>query len=465
MVQLVTSAQFGRTNPLDAFFRGKQQAQTAQLNDLVIKAKQGDIAAQEQLQILQQQVLGGGQAPQQAPAGSIPTLGAQPTVPGVSGIAGDQGVPVAPQQGPTAFERLQVVAPAEARNISLARKAAFDNQSDREQQRIQSIVQGAAEIQGLPAPRQITVLERRKQRLQAQGLPTNDTDEQLALLRSGRIDEANALTDQAAQLGGQLGLLEAPTEAKRTALVQNLKAAGFVEGTPEFEQELLSQLRKPGVSVTVGGKAEGKEREEIAKVRARQFEKLSDAADNAEATIASLDQLDAIGVETGALEPAKAAFAAVIEGFGIDASGITDVTTAQSLKSVSNRLVNDVLNAAKGPQTEGDAQRARSTIRNLGDDPKAGQFKSDSLRAVSLRAIEQRDFVDQLIDEGATFSKARAEWNKFKKKTPSLSAVIKDPNTKLPMFFFQFKQVAAQRRPGITDQEIIDAWRNAHGGS
>lgn len=226
----------------------------------------------------------------------------------------------------------------------------------------------------------------------------------------------------------------------------------------------IKKLTSPSAPlVSIGGKVENKELIELAKVRAKQYGKLSDAAENAQSTLAALDQLDAIDATTGALEPAKAAFAAVIQGFGINASGIANVTTAQALEAVSNRLVNEVLNAAKGPQTEGDALRAQSTIKSLGDDPRAAQFKSDSLRAISLRTVEMADFIDVMIDEGSTYSKAKAAWNKYKKNNPSLSGVIKNPSTGLPLFFYQFKQHAKTRREGITDAEIVEAWRKANG--
>ena len=285
----------------------------------------------------------------------------------------------------------------------------------------------------------------------------NTGDNQLALSESQIFDDAAVTRKLLDPMGGD--------EEKRTSLMKNLQASGLEPGSPEFQQAMREQLDKPaGTTVTIGGEAEGHERKELAKVMARRFEKLTTDADNAESIIANLDQLDAVGVKTGALEPAKASLAAVMEGFGLDASGVADVTTSQALGAVSNRMVNTVLNAAKGPQTEGDANRARKTIKSLGDDPLAGQFKSDSLRAISLRTIEQREFIEGMIDGGATFSKSRAAWNKFKKQTPSLSAVVKNPQTGLPVFFYQFKQNASRARPGITDKEIIEAWRGAHAG-
>jgi hypothetical protein len=238
------------------------------------------------------------------------------------------------------------------------------------------------------------------------------------------------------------------------------RVLGFNETSQKWEVTDLpagAQVapKQPLVNVSLG-----KERDEMAKVHGQRYAKVLEDGDNAESMIQTLDQLDAIDVSTGALEPAKAAFGALAEGFGFDASGFVDVDNAQALEALSNRLVNDVLNKAKGPQTEGDAIRAKSTIASLKDSPLAKQFKSDSLRAVALRTLEQRDYINERVDTGKTFSQSRAEWNKFKNTVPSLSAIVKDRETGLPMFYYQFKQKAQQANPDATNEEIIQAWQN-----
>ncbi len=250
-------------------------------------------AAQEQQQALLQQILGG-QAPQ-APAGGVPVLGAGiPTVPGVEGISGQptpvSGGPIVPgggqRQGPSPFGQLQVLNPKQAQSISLARKAAFDNQSAREQQRIGSIVQGAAELQGLPIDRQIVKLEQRKQRLQAQGVPTNDTDEHLALLRAGRLDEANALTDQAVQLGGQLGILDLPKAAAAPTAKQEAETAKLQAETAQIRQKIAAG----GPVSETDVKVLQKEREETVKINTKRIGELEQASKGRQSSITKARQ-------------------------------------------------------------------------------------------------------------------------------------------------------------------------------
>lgn len=250
-----------------------------------------------------------------------------------------------------------------------------------------------------------------------------------------------------------------PQVAKQTTLERNLISAGLTPGTKEFQDAVLGSVAPP---TTIIGSGEKEESKALARQRVEKFGQIQQSAEQATNLLDSLNQLDAIDVQTGALEPAKVAIASIAEGFGIDASAIANATTAQAFNAVSTRLVNDVLNAATGPQTDQDATRARQTIASLGDTPGAATFKNDSLRSLALRQIEQRDFISSMLDQDKNLSSANKEWREFKRKTPSLSSVVKGPNG-LPLFFFQFKGNAKTARPGISDQEIINAWRQVHG--
>tara|TARA_R110000850_G_C9996087_1_gene467982 strand:+ start:29293 stop:30762 length:1470 start_codon:yes stop_codon:yes gene_type:complete len=460
-------------NQLDTLGRNRAADERLALQDQAALAQE---ARRRQLLGLPQLGGGLGATPPIAQQQAAPQLAGQPA--GTQSFAlgeSPQATPVE-QSAPINLDQLAIEFPEEAKQIASARKAQFDNVSARDKQKIESVVMGAA--QALASPDPLRALQARRQDLINKNIDTADTDEAIAAYQSGDVEGGNAMLQNMVSLGQQLDILT-DTSTKPSTLQQNAIAAGLTPGTPEFQQfisnkvsgvlspEALaqkSQIAAAGkTDVTVGGTDEGEERKQIAKVRSKQFERVIEAGENAETMLQSLDTLDAIDVDTGALEPAKAAVAAVFEGFGMDASGLADVDGAQSLKAASNRLVNDVLNQAKGPQTEGDAIRAKSTIANLGDSPLAKQFKSDSLRAVALRQKEQQRFIEDFMDENdETFTNARRKWNKFTKETPSLSAVIKNPQTGLPLYFYQFKSMAQQRRPGISETDVIAAWRQAN---
>lgn len=78
----------------------------------------------------------------------------------------------------------------------------------REEQRLDSVVKGAAEVQGLGAQQQLATLLRRRTGLIEQGISTEDTDEVIGLLQAGDVEGANNLINQAVSLGQQAGILE-----------------------------------------------------------------------------------------------------------------------------------------------------------------------------------------------------------------------------------------------------------------
>jgi hypothetical protein len=273
-------------------------------------------------------------------------------------------------------------------------------------------------------------------------------------------------------MGADMQTLLAPPKPPETDEIKTADKILTRQFNPESGQmEVIAEAARfnpnagTNVRVDVNSGGESKEREEIAKIDAKQYGQVLEKASNSQETLDNLSQLELIDVQTGALEPAKVAMAAIVEGFGVDASGIANVSNAQAYNAVANTLVNKVLNAAKGPQTEQDAARARQTIANLGDTPEGGKFKINAMKALAMRDIEMADFIQSKMDaqrendEIVSFSKARTEWNNFKRETPLLSSAVKNPATGLPVFFYEFKENAQRKRPGITEQEVIEAWR------
>tara|TARA_R110000803_G_scaffold210184_1_gene281359 strand:+ start:582 stop:1847 length:1266 start_codon:yes stop_codon:yes gene_type:complete len=252
-----------------------------------------------------------------------------------------------------------------------------------------------------------------------------------------------------------------PAVVADSALVKNINAvnAARAAGNEKLALQIEAGMEKKSgdtTNINMPGNAETKPQ---GAYRIKQYAKISETAEGAYSVLQNLNELDAIGADTGALEPIKVKFASILEGMGIDASSIANVETAQMMQAVTGRLLNDVLKQSTGPQTDDDANRAMETLAGLGSSPLANRFKIDSLRAVSLRQIQQSEFIDDLMDKDISFSEARKSWRKYTKSTPSLSAVVKNPTTGLPVYYYQFKDHAKTARPGITDKEIEAAWR------
>lgn len=99
-------------------------------------------------------------------------------------------------------------------------------------ERATSVLDAAVQISNLQSNEQkLNFAKSRVADLKAKGIPTDDSDEFVALMESGRTDEANALIDSAVNAGIQTGRLKAPKTQQVSA------------GQSEFES-LTSGLTK-----------------------------------------------------------------------------------------------------------------------------------------------------------------------------------------------------------------------------
>jgi len=79
------------------------------------------------------------------------------------------------------------------------------NQEDRN--RIESVVQGAFQLNALPQSQRLQAATSRRDQLIKQGLPTQDTDAFISAMASGDTEGAQSMIDQSIQLGSRLGIV------------------------------------------------------------------------------------------------------------------------------------------------------------------------------------------------------------------------------------------------------------------
>jgi hypothetical protein len=357
----------------------------------------------------------------------------------------------------------------EGQQLGLDQKQA-EHQRFLEDSNLKSMVDGALQFSVINPndnQAQIQFLQNRVEEINDRGGDPRDTLELIQQTPQQRQQTIQSVLS----IGQQKGLLKSPIQQKQdlTQMAKGLIEEGFDPKSKEFQRELTKRrTQKKGSLVTVQTGDNQVQAEDIefkkalGKQQATRFSNIIKEGEDARNTIAALDQLDNIDVAKGIFEPAKVEFARVLQGFGVDASEVANVANAQAFNAVSTKLVNEVLNAAKGPQTDQDAARARKTIASLGDAPKAAGFKNDALRALALRKVEQQDFIESQIDSGKNFRESINEWNKFKKTTPSLSTIV-TTSEGLPVFFFQYQDFQRKTKPNITDSEILENWRVING--
>lgn len=313
-------------------------------------------------------------------------------------------------------------------------------------------------LQNTPYEQRQGLIEQRAQQLQAQGRNPKDTLELLNLDEASQNAALKTVEIATLPADKRIELMQGP---ELTSLQKNIVGAGFEPGTVEFQNEILRNLRKPtATTVNVStGKGLAKEQEELGKLRAQDLAGIRARADEATSTISSLDILENIDVETGSLEPAKQAVASVAESFGINADGLANISAGEAFNAESKKLVLKIMATQKGPQTDTDRREIEKTIANLKNTKAGNQFIINSTRALAERAMEQRDFYNNYLDENETTKGANKAWNDFKRNTPLVSRNLRTPEG-LPVFYYKFSKDVRAANPNASEQEILQAWRD-----
>lgn len=146
------------------------------------------------------------------------------------------------------------------------------------------------------------------------------------------------------------------------------------------------------------------------------YQPVQDAGNNAQSIQAQVQTLRNIPINTGWGTEAQAAGANVLTGLGIaPKSAEMLATNAQRFQQVAMERLWTTLNAAKGPQTEGDAERAKQTFASLKNTPQANQFILDMAEANANRDAMKASFYRDayaLAKQTGEFDRVDREWSK-----------------------------------------------------
>lgn len=332
------------------------------------------------------------------------------------------------------------------------------NQSDAQRQEVvrenESLTRTALIAKTLPPQNRRAFIERQRDVAKTEGRDTARMDRAL----SGNDDQLFEAIEMQAVEGQNISDIVKQISPTPTTLQRNVQAAGFTPGTPEFQAEVLRGVTKPATQITIGG--EKKEQEKLAELRVKQLGTFQEEREAAIDANQSLDVLDNIDVNTGALEPAKQGLAAFGRAFGIDTSRLANVSAGEAFNAEAQRIVLAVKASQKGPQTDKDEATIRQTVASLGNTKEGNQFIIDSARALNIRKIDRADFFDKLLEDTGSLKGANRDWAKFKRNTPMVSSNLRTPEA-LPVFFFKFEQDVRAANPDATRGEILEAWREA----
>lgn len=132
---------------------------------------------------------------------------------------------------------------------------------------------------------------------------------------------------------------------------------------------------------------------------------------------ASLQAVRNIDLSTGWGTEAKATAASILTGLGIaPANASMFASNAEKFQSVAMDRLMTTLAAQKGPQTEGDAQRASQTFAQLRNTPEANKFIIDFAQAKANMDMRKAQFYEQalpLARKDGDLTRVDREWRKI----------------------------------------------------
>jgi hypothetical protein len=254
-------------------------------------------------------------------------------------------------------------------------------------------------------------------------------------------------------------------ESFSTMTAEEVAQAGLPPGKPfqrNSRTNKISAVGGNGVTVNNGAEQEDAFQKKSGENLAAEYKDVYDAGGSAADQQETLNVLANLDLNTGWGTEAKLGLGRAVgavwgETAAEEITGV-NVSAAQAFKSIESKMVNAVLNVAKGPQTEGDAIRAKAQLLSLGNTPAANQWILAYMSALNARKMEQSEFFRNYQDKNTKRSGVFAAWRKFKSDTPMLSDTQRTEDG-TPLFFHQFVKDVTAMNPGATQEQIIEAWR------
>lgn len=131
------------------------------------------------------------------------------------------------------------------------------------------------------------------------------------------------------------------------------------------------------------------------------------------------------------------------------------IANAQEAEKLTAGMINQILLAAKGVQTEGDAQRARSQVTSIGTDPDANKYLEAYINETAQRLQLRRKMGEQYRKENRSFEGYDDMWQ----SSPYMRAnatVKKLGATWVGSTQYISKYMA--KNPGATEADAIESW-------
>jgi hypothetical protein len=170
----------------------------------------------------------------------------------------------------------------------------------------------------------------------------------------------------------------------------------------------------------------------------------------------------AIDAKTGALQPMSNKLGAILKAVGADGTLTEEAIKGIGMDTISNQAVQALQNAAKGPQTEGDAQRFKESLINVKNPVEANKIILDYMAATAWKRDMEAMFYEEYATTNRQYRGAGNAYANWAKDVP-LTRRLGDNLVTVKNFVDDVLQdnrdlVAAQGETYVT-RLAVDAWR------
>lgn len=181
-------------------------------------------------------------------------------------------------------------------------------------------------------------------------------------------------------------------------------------------------------------------------------------ADSGTSIVNAVQELKAIGPNPGLLAPLKKHIGRGLEAFGFNAGIVDEAIRTGNAEMVLQRMANAVLMAAKGVQTEGDAQRAFQQAAMITDPKESWDYKLRAMQAAAerLRYRQQLYREHSQVNRG-NFDGAEAAFYRFETDVPFVKELPTRTGQTRAVFFNEF--LDARMNQGVSRAEAMKEWK------
>jgi hypothetical protein len=280
-------------------------------------------------------------------------------------------------------------------------------------------------------------------------------------------DEAMALAEQVSTLASsQAGILpkftnpEAGQKDGKEVFFQTDEATGRARVVPG----VAPRPQKPQVQIDMGQKFEGSAERAAGEAEGKAWQAQLDRGLAAQEKSSSLRGMLSNPAITGPTQDLRAAANSFFSDLGVPiaAGKIDQISNLSQYKAMQSQMVLSEQLKQKGPQTESDAKRIAETFGNTKNIQEANKLILNYQLALADREALLAEMAEDYRDRTGKIEGWRKEQREYVRRTP-LAGV--DPQSKRLVFWNEFQDVMREDNPSMSEEQIMDYWRQRYGNA